>query len=80
MGILVRILFALAGLCFVGAAFALVGFVAGGFDFIDGAAPGALMAYVPVALAFGLAGAIAYASGDALRDKAREANSSASGG
>jgi hypothetical protein len=38
------------------------------------------MAYVPVALAFGLAGAIAYAAGDALRDKAREAKSSPGGG
>jgi hypothetical protein len=73
MGILGRIFFALAGLCFVGAVIALVGFVAGGFDAIDGGAAGAVMAYVPVALACGLAGAIAYAAGDALRDKARSA-------
>ena len=51
MGILGRIFFALAGLCFVGAVIALVGFVAGGFDVIDGGAAGAVMAYVPVALA-----------------------------
>ena len=71
MGILGRILFALAGLCFVGAAFAMVGFIVGGYEFIDGGAAGALIAYVPVALACGLVGAIAYAAGDALRDKSQ---------
>lgn len=73
MGIPARLFFALAGLCFVAAAFALVGFVAGGFSFIDGGAAGAVMAYVPVALLCGLVGAIAYAAGDALRDKDRKA-------
>lgn len=65
--------FALAGLCYVGAAVAFVGFVAGGFNAIDGGAAGALIAYVPVALACGLAGTIAWATGDALRDKSRKA-------
>jgi len=73
MGILGRILFVLAVLCFLGAAVALAGFVAGGFDFIDGGAAGATMAYVPVALAFGLAGVIAYAGSDAIREKKRGA-------
>lgn len=73
MGILGRIFFGLAGLCFVAAVIALVGFAVGGFDVIDGGANGAVMAYVPVALACGLVGAIAYAAGDAARDKARAA-------
>lgn len=57
----------IAGVFFVAAACSVVGFLAGGFEFIDGGAPEAIMAYVPVGLALGLVGTLAFIGGQRLR-------------
>ena len=58
-----------AGLLFACAVACVVAFLAGGIDAIAEGEPGALMAWV--GLAIGIAGLLAYVAGNGLREKSR---------
>ncbi len=59
----------IAAALFAGSIFSVIGFLAGGFEFIDDGEPAAIMVYVPVGLALGFVGLLSYIAGSALRKK-----------